>query len=338
LLNIPRHKNIEFYDAVYNEIDKNKSFLGIKILDKKQKVENYIVKFSKSNRKFLLNAYDYTLQKQINRENLFFKTFYNNQFPLKIPIFIKCFENNILWKSCLVTEKIDKKYKHVPFTYKSTIEEAKFCIKELAKLHSQFNNTKISWLQNDKNSDILSGIYLYQYKYDLRFIKLINILSNYLNTLSQTIIHGDYRVGNILFNKNNEDNKIIDVVVLDWQTIMMNNGIYDLVYFLCMSLDTTEREENEKDLILYYLEHLEYEIKDYQDIYVIMQLVMVCLYFHYNIINYYENWGCSSTDANLWTNRFLDICKNIDVNKINNILQCDVDLNFIKNYLISGYV
>jgi thiamine kinase-like enzyme len=343
ILNMDKNTSIQLYDVVTNENEKNISFLGIKYLEK-----NWVIKFSKNTRNFQLNAYDFVIQKRINREQYFFETFHPSFFPVNIPKYIRCFSNDLLWKSCLITEKIED-YHHIPHKYTSDISTVKFCIERLASIHSIYhnsnNNPTIWWLKDDKNSDIFDGIYLYKYKYSTEYMKLIDLLSSYVNTLPQTLVHGDYRVGNILFKKSKDlTDTIEDMIILDWQTVMMNNGLYDMAYLLCMSLDTEKREQYEDELLSHYLHHLSSPVEHFipwntsiHTIYNIMQLVMVCLYFHLNKINYYDEWGCSDTDAKLWNNRFIDVCKNINGKKINQCLHSTIDFEFIQQYLIDGY-
>ena len=81
-----------------------------------------------------------------------------------------------------------------------------------------------------------------------------NIYVQYTKDLSEeprTVIHGDYRVGNMMFNKNGKD-----IVVFDWQFIARGRGVYDLVYFICFDLNVADRRKYENELFHTYLKCL----------------------------------------------------------------------------------
>lgn len=69
------------------------------------------------------------------------------------------------------------------------------------------------------------------------------------NNEDQTVIHGDARVGNYLFHK--EDPK--QLVFIDWQGCRLSKSCVDLAYFLILSIQKPLRiEQEEKMLKLYY--------------------------------------------------------------------------------------
>ena len=67
----------------------------------------------------------------------------------------------------------------------------------------------------------------------------------------RTVIHGDYRVGNMMFNKDGKD-----IVVFDWQFVARGRGVYDLVYFICFDLNVADRRKYENELFHTYLKCL----------------------------------------------------------------------------------
>jgi len=68
-----------------------------------------------------------------------------------------------------------------------------------------------------------------------------------------TLLHQDYRVDNLFFDADNRDEP---VVVIDWQGIGRDPGIYDLCYFLGGSLTVEDRRANERALVEAYHERL----------------------------------------------------------------------------------
>ena len=65
-----------------------------------------------------------------------------------------------------------------------------------------------------------------------------------------SVIHGDYRPDNLMFQPAGEDND--DVMVVDWQTLAVGPPARDLAYFLGSSLTTPTRRAAERELIARY--------------------------------------------------------------------------------------
>jgi thiamine kinase-like enzyme len=68
--------------------------------------------------------------------------------------------------------------------------------------------------------------------------------------LAPTLIHYDYRVGNMLFK--NDD----DLVVFDWQSPLVGQATVDLGWFIKDSITAVDRRAHEKGLIRLYLDEL----------------------------------------------------------------------------------
>ena len=66
-----------------------------------------------------------------------------------------------------------------------------------------------------------------------------------LNSGPKTIVHGDYRLGNVLFG----DEGQIDFVVIDWQGAGLGCGMYDVAFFLSFSVTVDDRRRIERDAI-----------------------------------------------------------------------------------------
>ncbi len=67
---------------------------------------------------------------------------------------------------------------------------------------------------------------------------------------AETIVHGDYRLDNLLFGDPSGDTP---VAVVDWQTTSLGVPVADVAYFLGAGLTTDERRAVERDLLDAYL-------------------------------------------------------------------------------------
>ena len=77
----------------------------------------------------------------------------------------------------------------------------------------------------------------------------------------QTVIHGDYRTDNLLFDGRGGE---VPLAVVDWQTIGHGSGALDVAYLLTTSLETDVRRAEERTLLRGYLGRLrELGVTDY---------------------------------------------------------------------------
>jgi hypothetical protein len=76
---------------------------------------------------------------------------------------------------------------------------------------------------------------------------------DHLGTDPTTIAHGDLRVGNLFFDARATSRRL---VVIDWQIAIRARGAFDLAYFVGGSLETSQRQQNERELVAEYHEVL----------------------------------------------------------------------------------
>jgi aminoglycoside phosphotransferase (APT) family kinase protein len=100
---------------------------------------------------------------------------------------------------------------------------------------------------------------------------------------TQTLIHGDFRLDNILFGVTADQHRI---ALVDWQGVIVSKGVHDLAYLLSQNVQTDIRRAHERYLVAEYHGQLErngvtgYSIADCWDDY---QLAALWL-FEYAII------------------------------------------------------
>jgi hypothetical protein len=72
-----------------------------------------------------------------------------------------------------------------------------------------------------------------------------------IDTGSQALVHGDYRLDNLMFPEHGDG-----VVALDWQTLAIGPPGRDLAYFLATSVLVDDRRAHESALVAEYLDEL----------------------------------------------------------------------------------
>jgi hypothetical protein len=150
----------------------------------------------------------------------------------------------------------------------ATFEQAKLAVAELARIHaSSYGNKKWEKLYKKEKPIItqpqmsyLFGAFIERYRDRIKpehrkvCEQLVGGLDAYTESLSTTgeahgLVHGDYRLDNMLFGGSNGAQ---DFTIVDWQTIAWGSTLGDLSYFLGCTLTVEERRAHSDELIKIY--------------------------------------------------------------------------------------
>ena len=152
----------------------------------------------------------------------------------------------------------------------ATLEECELCVDFLANLHASFWNqlSDVEWLPNMSGSDNATNMalgceagwpqlqeFFGEFVPDNieamreRYLAAIPTLQAKLDQHPKTLIHGDFRMDNMLFGQAPEHDALL---VVDFQGPLKGNGIHDVAYLLSHSAKTDVRREHERDLIERY--------------------------------------------------------------------------------------
>jgi hypothetical protein len=152
-----------------------------------------------------------------------------------------------------------------------SVAEVGTALVELARLHAPVwgdtSVTDLPWLnygteQRDQLiafSGMLFDGFLERYGPDLddltgtvirQFRELVGPFTN-RDHHSVTVIHGDYRADNMLYDGHDGD---VPLVTVDWQTVGAGPGLLDVAYLLGTGLDPGDRAANEERLVRGYHE------------------------------------------------------------------------------------
>jgi len=164
----------------------------------------------------------------------------------------------------------------------ATLEECELCIDFLVNLHASFWNQlgDVDWLPDMAGSDNAKNMalgceagwpQLQEIFGDFvpdsieaereRYLASISGLQEKLCQDPKTLIHGDFRMDNMLFGQAPEHAPLL---VVDFQGPLKGNGIEDVAYLLSHSAKTEVRREHERDLLERYVNGLSNAgVKDY---------------------------------------------------------------------------
>eukprot|EP01127_Copromyxa_protea_P006046 TRINITY_DN1585_c0_g1_i1.p1 TRINITY_DN1585_c0_g1~~TRINITY_DN1585_c0_g1_i1.p1 ORF type:complete len:217 (+),score=31.29 TRINITY_DN1585_c0_g1_i1:643-1293(+) len=88
-------------------------------------------------------------------------------------------------------------------------------------------------------------------------LEMRSAISFYLDKkLPRVLVHGDYRLGNIMVYDEKEKP---ECTIVDWQIIHVGHPFQDLAFFMTSDLPTETRRKVEKDMLKYYLRKLKKE-------------------------------------------------------------------------------
>lgn len=153
-------------------------------------------------------------------------------------------------------------------------DEAMLIVSELAEIHSAWSaperSDQFSWVRRVNDKDFITTtlaqfdmnlpLYLERYpemvpdwlpKLEGKMKDLYLGCSSFFDSRPHTLVHGDYRLDNFVFEKGSNGKSMM---VLDWQIILRTMASYDLGYFLFQSLDVENRRAWEKELVATYVE------------------------------------------------------------------------------------
>jgi Phosphotransferase enzyme family len=152
-----------------------------------------------------------------------------------------------------------------------SVAAARTAVDELVKLHAPRwgdpTLADLEWLHRDPvaNQRFLQGLlpelwggFRHRYAGELgpdvheAGGALLGRLDGYLlaDTTPWTIVHGDYRLDNLLFTATPDDRTTVAVV--DWQTCAHGPGLTDVAYFIGAGLSAEDRRAAERDLVAGY--------------------------------------------------------------------------------------
>jgi thiamine kinase-like enzyme len=161
---------------------------------------------------------------------------------------------------CLITEHMTDYIEHKE---NFTEEDLELVLKNLAALHARY------W--HDSSMRTLAILPIFTVWVDMldamvasswsAAARKILVKSWILTNKSETILHGDARIGNMLFPSGEGKGRF---VFIDWQAVRKGKAAYDVAYFIVLNLLEDFRRENEtKAVKLYYRYLVAAGVKDY---------------------------------------------------------------------------
>lgn len=252
-----------------------------------------------------------------NKENLYNKSyeieynFYNfmkNQpiydIGFKIPEihelffdYVK-FEYNIIMQNINYTDEYENGFDNIQ-TFK--------IINKLVNFHQFFKNPSYKnqgwsiggyWTENKRKIDkskLQYKIYEmfehfnsnFKTNYTKKFVSILyekikyyeSDIENFYNNQNETIIHGDFKLGNIIISKD-------DFYLIDYQWLGRGNGITDFCYFLITSLQTNLLEE--KNIMLFIKYYSNITKKNHKEIFSHFKLMLIDLVSYFICCKWYN--------------------------------------------------
>ncbi len=165
---------------------------------------------------------------------------------------------------CLITEYMADSKEYLETVYEALPNEHLYmAVEGMAALHARYWNEqsprmgKVMPVQ-ESTVHFMDSVVAFSWGNAARII--LNKSWKYMNR-PQTIIHGDSRIGNMMFPAQNGKGRF---VFIDWQAVRKGMAVYDLAYFLVLSLQAGHlQREEEECLHTYHSSLVQCGITDY---------------------------------------------------------------------------
>jgi len=165
---------------------------------------------------------------------------------------------------CLITEHMGEDIEYHDYPYANfPREHLDMALEGLATLHAQYwggTSARMAKVQPIEDSTVHLFDSMVAGRWSIPARKVL-VKSWCLMNRPQTVIHGDSRIGNMMFPSAPGHGRF---VLIDWQATRKGVAAFDLAYFLVLSLMTTHRHQLERPAIdRYYSLLLAKGVKDY---------------------------------------------------------------------------
>lgn len=157
---------------------------------------------------------------------------------------------------CLITECMDDCIEYKDSIYENlTAAHLDMALKGMATLHAHYWRNKSERVQKIlaiKDDTLLLFDSIVSSSWSKAARKILFESWHTMNEF-QTVVHGDSRIGNMMFPKDENHGRF---VLLDWQAVRKGKAVYDLAYFLILSLTMENRKHVEESAIVIYYDYL----------------------------------------------------------------------------------
>jgi len=193
-----------------------------------------------------------------------FNQHFINQDDLPAPRVYYSRISEVTGNLCLITEHMGDDIEYHDYPYASFPQEhLDLAVDGLATLHARYwgdTSARMSKVQTIQDSTVYLFDSLVSRSWSMPARNVL-VRSWCLMNRPQTVLHGDSRIGNMMFPSAPGRGRF---VLIDWQATRKGVGAFDLAYFLVLSLMTTHRHELERPAVdLYYQLLLDKGVKGY---------------------------------------------------------------------------
>jgi aminoglycoside phosphotransferase (APT) family kinase protein len=156
------------------------------------------------------------------------------------------------------------------------IDDAQLCVEVMARLHSAWwgstDAPELAWVPNVDGDMHRAGMvgaaeatwapFLANFGHlvapeiidaGTHYLAQLPVLHHRMGEAPQTLIHGDFRLDNVMFGVTPEQHPI---ALVDWQGVIVSKGAHDLAYLLTQNVRTDIRRAHERELVADYSRQL----------------------------------------------------------------------------------
>lgn len=157
---------------------------------------------------------------------------------------------------CLLTEYMDGCKEYMETVYETLPQEhLEAALEGMAALHARCWGEKSERMKKVlpiEHNTVLLMDSIVQYSWSVPARKVLDKSWSLMNEC-ETVIHGDSRIGNMMFPSETGKGRF---VLIDWQAVRKGKAVYDVAYFLMLSLHSGHLRAVEEQSLNHYYSYL----------------------------------------------------------------------------------
>jgi len=218
----------------------------------------------------------------------------------------------------------------------ATVSEVKKMVTEVAKMHAKFvdaSEPEVSWIPARRGLEYAKFVESFTDKTEKVWShKVWGALNKYFSERPVTLVHGDCRPGNMMFEGSDRDN-VAGIIFADWEATNIAPLMWDLTYCTTLGWTARSRRKNFNDILDAYLESLATEASSAQAVVptseearldvALLTLVLGYVSRTVRVKKFWANQGNTQKDTVSWFVRMALAISDLDAASVSQALGVD---------------
>lgn len=218
----------------------------------------------------------------------------------------------------------------------ATLSEVTCMMNEIAKLHSRYSlletDPETAWIPAKRGLEFAQWVESFNVKSDTIWkFKVFSALKQYFAYHPVTLVHGDCRPGNMLF-QGNDRNNTSGVIFCDWEATNIAPYLWDFTYCTTLGWSAKSRREYSEQVLISYInalaiqpQNIKIDVETAKLDVALLTLVLGFVSFTIRATGFWNNQGNTRKDITAWTVRISYSLIDLNAEHVSKLLNIDVD-------------